>query len=146
MASPVGITAAESSIREEGAMTRALIQTSGSWCLTICSSPANRTVTFSSDTHASSRAGRIHAVNCEKEEEAERESKWEFQEKSYQTAVYTNIFTQYLKVSTKKPCCEQNRCFMQEVSGPKRQWDLKHLHEKQRKIQWWNPFFYAGLH
>lgn len=56
-----------------------------------------------------------------------------FRKKAYQTAVYTNIFTQYLKVSTKKPCCEQNRCFVQEVSGPKRQWDLKPLCEKQKK-------------
>lgn len=63
MASPVGIAAAESSIREEGPMAGALIQTSGSWGLTICSSPANRTVTFSSYAHASSRAGRIHAVH-----------------------------------------------------------------------------------
>lgn len=44
----------------------------------------------------------MQSTTCEKEEEADRESKWEFKEKSYQIAVYTNIFTRYLRVSTKK--------------------------------------------
>lgn len=64
MSSPVGVTAAEPGIRQEGPVTGALVQTGSSWSLTIGSSPANRAVTFSPNAHASSRTGGVHAVHC----------------------------------------------------------------------------------
>lgn len=38
------------------------------------------------------QVGSMQSTTCEREEEADREREWEFQKKSYQTAVYTNLF------------------------------------------------------
>ena len=38
------------------------------------------------------QVGSMQSTTCEKEEEVDRESKWEFQKTSYQTAIYPNLF------------------------------------------------------
>lgn len=105
MPGPVGIAAAESSVREEGPVTRALVQTSGSRGLAVCSSPANRTVTFSSHAHASSRAGRIHAVHYVREGRGSRQGKQmgisEKKKAVRHCVIYTNLFIQCLKAPSR---------------------------------------------
>lgn len=63
IAGPVGVTAASTSVSQEGPMSSALVHAGGPGALTAQTSPAHEAVALPPDTHPSARARRVQAIH-----------------------------------------------------------------------------------